>query len=190
MLVHPVGTRLPVSLQLADAPPREPVRVHLDLYTSDHGADVEWLLGLGATRVAEWPYPADPDFVVLRDPDGNEFCVIDHAGPLAIRTEQGVRHRRARPECSNRSQPQPRRVTAGRSRSGRSGSRAVPAASTSARRAGRTAARRAWPHEGPDRPFALDGRAKAARSASPAAAWPNRSVTGATPFAERAAPDA
>ena len=26
------------------------------------------------------PYPADADFVVLRDPDGNEFCVIDHAG--------------------------------------------------------------------------------------------------------------
>ena len=24
------------------------------------------------------PYPDDADFVVLRDPDGNEFCVIDH----------------------------------------------------------------------------------------------------------------
>lgn len=23
--------------------------------------------------------PTDADFVVLRDPDGNEFCVIDHA---------------------------------------------------------------------------------------------------------------
>lgn len=27
---------------------------------------------------ADWPYPDDADFVVLRDPDGNEFCVIDH----------------------------------------------------------------------------------------------------------------
>ncbi|MBV9446526.1 MAG: hypothetical protein JO345_11620 [Streptosporangiaceae bacterium] len=29
-------------------------------------------------RVDEWPYPDGADFVVMRDPDGNEFCVIDH----------------------------------------------------------------------------------------------------------------
>jgi catechol 2,3-dioxygenase-like lactoylglutathione lyase family enzyme len=79
MLVHPEGARLPVSLQLADAPPLVPVRVHLDLYTSEQDRHVERLVGLGATRVTDWPYPDDPDFVVLRDPDGNEFCVIDHA---------------------------------------------------------------------------------------------------------------
>jgi len=28
----------------------------------------------------DWPYPAGADFIVLRDPDGNEFCVIDHPG--------------------------------------------------------------------------------------------------------------
>jgi hypothetical protein len=33
MLVHPAGNRLPVSLQLTDTNPKEPVRVHLDLYT-------------------------------------------------------------------------------------------------------------------------------------------------------------
>jgi catechol 2,3-dioxygenase-like lactoylglutathione lyase family enzyme len=80
MLVHPEGRHTPVSLQLADAPPREPVRVHLDLYTSEQARHVQRLLGLGATEVADWPYPDDPDFVVLRDPDGNEFCVIDHPG--------------------------------------------------------------------------------------------------------------
>jgi hypothetical protein len=32
----------------------------------------------GATRVEEWPYPEGADFIVMRDPDGNEFCVIDH----------------------------------------------------------------------------------------------------------------
>jgi catechol 2,3-dioxygenase-like lactoylglutathione lyase family enzyme len=79
MLVHPAGRRLPVSLQRTDAPPRESVRVHLDLYTSEQDRHVERLVGLGATRVADWPYPDAPDFVVLRDPDGNEFCVIDHA---------------------------------------------------------------------------------------------------------------
>ena len=35
MLVDPRGTFLPVSLQKADEPPSEPVRLHLDLYTDD-----------------------------------------------------------------------------------------------------------------------------------------------------------
>jgi catechol 2,3-dioxygenase-like lactoylglutathione lyase family enzyme len=81
MLVDPDGRRTPLSLQLTDADPTQPVRVHLDLYTDEQQRHVERLVGLGATEVAghEWPYPTDADFVVLRDPDGNEFCVIDHA---------------------------------------------------------------------------------------------------------------
>jgi catechol 2,3-dioxygenase-like lactoylglutathione lyase family enzyme len=78
MLVDPAGWRLPVSLQLADSPPKEPVRVHLDLYTSEQARHVERLARLGAARVDEWPYPDGADFLVMRDPDGNEFCVIDH----------------------------------------------------------------------------------------------------------------
>jgi catechol 2,3-dioxygenase-like lactoylglutathione lyase family enzyme len=80
MLVDPEGSHLPVSLQKADEPPREPVRLHLDLYTDDQAGHVARLVGLGATHVEDWPYPGDADFVVLRDPEGNEFCVIDHAG--------------------------------------------------------------------------------------------------------------
>jgi catechol 2,3-dioxygenase-like lactoylglutathione lyase family enzyme len=80
MLVDPSQRGLPVSLQLTDAPAKEPVRVHLDLYTSEQGRHVDRLVGLGATQVEQWPYPDDADFVVLRDPDGNEFCVIDHPG--------------------------------------------------------------------------------------------------------------
>ena len=79
MLVDPRGRKLPLSLQLADSAPREPVRLHLDLYTDAQAEQVERLVGLGATRVEDWPYPENADFVVLRDPDGNEFCVIDHA---------------------------------------------------------------------------------------------------------------
>jgi catechol 2,3-dioxygenase-like lactoylglutathione lyase family enzyme len=81
MLVDPAGRQLPVSLQLAGGPPKEPVRVHLDLYTAEQARHVDRLVTLGATRVDEWPYPDDADFIVLRDPDGNEFCVIDHPGP-------------------------------------------------------------------------------------------------------------
>jgi catechol 2,3-dioxygenase-like lactoylglutathione lyase family enzyme len=76
-LVDAVGKGPAVSLQLADAPGQEPVRVHLDLYTAEQRRHVDRLVALGATRVDDWPYPDDPDFVVLRDPDGNEFCVID-----------------------------------------------------------------------------------------------------------------
>jgi catechol 2,3-dioxygenase-like lactoylglutathione lyase family enzyme len=78
MLEDPEGVRTPVSLQLAASPPKEPVRVHLDLYTAEQARHVERLVELGATRVADWPNPEDADFVVLPDPDGNEFCVIDH----------------------------------------------------------------------------------------------------------------
>lgn len=56
-------------------------RTHLDLWTDSEEeqlAEVERLRALGATRV-EWDYPDDADFVVLADPDGNVFCVIDTA---------------------------------------------------------------------------------------------------------------
>jgi catechol 2,3-dioxygenase-like lactoylglutathione lyase family enzyme len=79
MLVHPEKRWPPLSLQVTDEAPRQPVRLHLDLYTSEQDRHVQRLVALGATRVEGWPYPEDADFVVLRDPDGNEFCVIDHA---------------------------------------------------------------------------------------------------------------
>lgn len=40
-------------------------------------AEVERLVVLGARRVDWDRYPADPDFVVLADPDGNRFCIVD-----------------------------------------------------------------------------------------------------------------
>ncbi len=45
--------------------------------TEEQQAEVRRLIGLGA-RAVDWDlYPADPDFVVLADPDGNLFCVVD-----------------------------------------------------------------------------------------------------------------
>jgi catechol 2,3-dioxygenase-like lactoylglutathione lyase family enzyme len=79
MLVDPERGGLPILLQKADRAPGEPVRLHLDLYTREQQRHVERLVALGASRVDGWSYPADPDFVVLRDPDGNEFCIIDRA---------------------------------------------------------------------------------------------------------------
>lgn len=54
-------------------------RMHLDLWTdsaAEQRAEVERLISLGATRV-EREYPDDADFVVLADPFGNLFCIID-----------------------------------------------------------------------------------------------------------------
>ena len=59
--------------------PVAPPKLLDGVYTDEQERHVERLVGLGATRVTDWPYPDDADFVVLRDPDGNEFCVIDHA---------------------------------------------------------------------------------------------------------------
>ena len=48
--------------------------MHLDLYTDDQAAEVERLTGLGATFVRHNRDPED-DYVIMTDPEGNEFCV-------------------------------------------------------------------------------------------------------------------
>lgn len=54
-----------------------PPRLHLDLYTEDQAGEVERLLALGATEVHWDKLPADADYVILADPEGNRFCVVD-----------------------------------------------------------------------------------------------------------------
>lgn len=49
--------------------------IHLDLYTSAQEDEVNRLLALGARRYP-WRYRPGSDFVVLEDPDGNLFCVV------------------------------------------------------------------------------------------------------------------
>jgi catechol 2,3-dioxygenase-like lactoylglutathione lyase family enzyme len=54
-------------------------RTHLDLYVdsaAEQRDEISRLLGLGATQV-DWTYPAGADFVVLADPEGNLFCVVN-----------------------------------------------------------------------------------------------------------------
>jgi catechol 2,3-dioxygenase-like lactoylglutathione lyase family enzyme len=50
-------------------------QLHLDLYTKDQEGEVERLVGIGARRYP-WRYRKGDDFVVLEDPDGNLFCVV------------------------------------------------------------------------------------------------------------------
>lgn len=78
ILVPPdrVGTR--VAVHRSTTPVQERPRVHLDLVVdsaAEQVAEVERLVGLGATRAAF--EDAAPDVVVLADTEGNRFCVVD-----------------------------------------------------------------------------------------------------------------
>jgi len=82
VLVPESGPGAGLSLATSETPVQEHPRVHLDLYASDQEAEVARLIGLGAERVAWDLYPDDADFVVLADPDGNRFCVIEKGPPI------------------------------------------------------------------------------------------------------------
>ncbi|GAA3610148.1 VOC family protein [Nonomuraea rosea] len=72
-----------VWLQPTDAPKSGKNRNHPDLYVPDGGdvaAEVERLVGLGATRV-DVGQRGDEGFVVLADPEGNEFCLLHRRHP-------------------------------------------------------------------------------------------------------------
>ena len=68
------GERVNLSLQLARTPVTARDQMHLDLYSDDAAAEVERLVALGAVRVRVVDDP-DDTYVVLLDPEGNEFCV-------------------------------------------------------------------------------------------------------------------
>ena len=54
----------------------------VELLVNPQADEVERLKGLGATEVHWSKRPANADYVILADPEGNRFCVID-AGPRA-----------------------------------------------------------------------------------------------------------
>ena len=78
VLCDPAGGGPNMSLEKIPEP-FEPIgrtsRVHLDLYTNDQQGEVERLVGIGAPWYPR-RYSPDEDFIVLEDPDGNRFCVV------------------------------------------------------------------------------------------------------------------
>ncbi|MER7542942.1 VOC family protein [Spirillospora sp. NPDC127506] len=79
-LEHADGSGPALGLMHSESPVEPHPRLHLDLFVDtaeEQESEVARLIGLGASRV-DWDlYPPDPDFVVLADPDGNRFCVVD-----------------------------------------------------------------------------------------------------------------
>ena len=64
-----------VQLSITKVTSERAKRHHMDLFAEDQHAEVERLLALGAIR-KEWNYPPEADYIVLQDPDGNPFCVV------------------------------------------------------------------------------------------------------------------
>jgi hypothetical protein len=78
MLLRPkdgVGPNL--SLDNVPSKLQVPPRLHLDLYTEDQAGEVERLKALGATEVKWDKRPPDADYIIMADPEGNRFCVVD-----------------------------------------------------------------------------------------------------------------
>ena len=73
VLIPEDGDGIQLSLSLVSSPKAR--RHHIDLFTDDQEAEVNRLLALGAVR-KEWRYLPDADYVVLLDPDGSSFCVV------------------------------------------------------------------------------------------------------------------
>lgn len=77
-LLHPRDGAGPnVSLDRVHSSRVLPPRIHLDLYAADQAAEVARLRILGATEVHWHRRPPDADYVILEDPEGNRFCVVD-----------------------------------------------------------------------------------------------------------------
>ncbi len=80
VLCDPEGHGVNVSLQQVPEPRVGKNRLHLDLYTDDADGEVARLLAIGATLHPRESGPGE-DFVVLADPEGNLFDVIDKRTP-------------------------------------------------------------------------------------------------------------
>ena len=73
--IRPAADRLPGLLFVRVPEPKTSKnRLHLDFRPDDRDAEVERLLALGATRADVGQ--GEQSWIVLADPEGNEFCVL------------------------------------------------------------------------------------------------------------------
>lgn len=98
-ITAPDGTHGILFLQVPDAK-QVKNRLHFDLRPADGMRDEELvrLLGLGATTVADHRNPDGTGWVVLADPEGNEFCILRSQAEIdaALARSQAVSTRQTR----------------------------------------------------------------------------------------------
>ncbi|WP_395310694.1 VOC family protein [Mycobacterium sp. AMU20-3851] len=71
--------------------------VHLDIHTDDLAAEVERLVGLGATVVDDSNATHPGQWVIMADPAGKQFCVVYALNPRRSQEDRDAFERRARP---------------------------------------------------------------------------------------------
>ena len=77
--VPPAGAEGPklVFQQVDDVRSGAKNRLHLDIVAGDEMAsEAERLVGLGARRLSETIAEAGTEWIVMADPEGNEFCLV------------------------------------------------------------------------------------------------------------------
>jgi predicted enzyme related to lactoylglutathione lyase len=79
LLLPPGGEPAPkLLLQRVPEPKQTKNRMHFDIHVADIEAEASRLIGLGAKRVqSEALSEHGSNWVLLQDPEGNEFCVCD-----------------------------------------------------------------------------------------------------------------
>ena len=69
-----------LCFQIKPGPRPERNRVHVDVTAADRDAEIVRLTGLGATFVRE-----AEGYTVMRDPEGNNFCLVDRHWATRLR---------------------------------------------------------------------------------------------------------
>jgi predicted enzyme related to lactoylglutathione lyase len=78
VLVDPDGDSPKLLLQAVTEPKAAKNRMHFDIETPDVEAEADRLEALGARRLeADVRHEHGTTWIVLADPEGNEFCVCD-----------------------------------------------------------------------------------------------------------------
>jgi predicted enzyme related to lactoylglutathione lyase len=78
LLVSPSGALPKLLLQRVGEPKETKNRMHLDIETSEVDAEVSRLESIGARRMeGETRSEHGSHWVIMADPEGNEFCVCD-----------------------------------------------------------------------------------------------------------------
>lgn len=77
--VPPAGESGPkiVFQQVSDPQTPTKNRLHLDIIVGDEiRAETDRLIGLGATKISDLVEEVGTSWIVLADPEGNEFCLV------------------------------------------------------------------------------------------------------------------
>jgi predicted enzyme related to lactoylglutathione lyase len=80
MLAAPGPDSQKLLLQRVTEPKTGKNRMHLDLHVPDVEAEARRLESLGARRLADAQTEFESTWIVMADPEGNEFCICDQAG--------------------------------------------------------------------------------------------------------------